>query len=495
MPYIECSLTFVDDRHAEYSDDFQFSRRNTVSGAVGGDDLSLQTVRKLNEWVQKHPEYCHRSELALLGRHLYRIAFETPTEDPVPAGQHSLKTAFESTFARFTSASRTTPSMRMRIKLVFERKAETLAGLPWEFLHMPTTTDGEFLAQRTELILTRFVPDQDWGYIEPDLGSEKLRILVVGSEPRELAEVQGASTIGEIRKLESDHIDVRVFEDRATLAKLTECISGYRPHIVHFMGHGRAGRLALVKELEQLRAEELEAEVRRRDAQRLGRSLDRTVVEEAQWLDTVSVKSLFDGHKPRVVFLHACQGAASDSLEALSNTARELAYSRIPAVIAMQYEIGNNAAELFAKTFYKQLRLGTNVDEEVTAARQILGKSLLQPGRDVWDERSFGTPVIYLQTEKPIILPPPATPAESAAVSPKEPCPNPDCTAWVIRGNPFCVRCRKVLMPCPECGGMMLPELGICSRGHRLDAAKPMVAVAAAGSGSGGGFTGDANDR
>ena len=496
MPYIECALTFIDDRHAEYADD-QHKGLGAISGDVGGDELSLETVRKLNEWVRNHSELCRRSELSLLGRHLYRIAFETPTNESRAGRQPPLKEAFENTFKRFSTAVKDNKSTRMRIKLVFARKAETLAGLPWEFLYMPLgVNEGIFLAQRAELILTRFVPEQESDAdITTDSESEKLRILVVKAEPRELADVKGTPTVDEIKKLRSDHIDVRVFEGRATLAALRECISGsesvtaYRPHIVHLMGHGEAGKLVLLKELALVKAEELEVAARRREAERLGQLAPsgERMVNEGQALDIESIKSLFNEHKPRVVFLHACLGAAPDSLETFRSTARELAYSGIPAVIAMQYEIGNNEAELFAKTFYSQLRMGTNVDEAVTAARQKLGLSVLQPGRNVWDERSFGTPVIYLRTERPIILPP-VSRAEAQTVPAKEPCPNPDCTGWVIKGRLLCIKCKKALKTCPECGVLMLADGDICDQGHRSDAAKPAAVAAAGASGEAGKF-------
>lgn len=480
MPYINCTLTFLNDHEAEYTDDLKYFPPKQVTGNVGGDELGLRTVRKLNEWVQKHSEYCFRGELSLLGFHLYRIAFDTQPDPPLSLADRPLKDAFESTYKTFLTTLERDGQMRMRLKLVFKREAEKLAGLPWEFLCVPHGDDGIFAAQQTELILTRFVPEEAWGRVlQPDRGDQKLRILIVTVEPRELGQVSGERVIAEILKLKSEHIDVQLFTERPTLARLREVISGsdeesgFRPHILHFMGHGRAGELALLKEEQEFKLEVADAERRMADGGPLQR------VDEAQWVNIETVKSLFIRHKPRVVFLHACEGAASDSLTAFSNTARELAYTHIPAVIAMQYEIGNSEAELFAKTFYRQLRRGKEVDEAVTEARRQLGLTILKVGRNVWDERSFGTPVIYLQTERPVILPPPpksATVDESdlpreTAPPRKVPCPNGKCDANVIFGRPSCVYCGKALMICPSCRQMMMTEFKLCDCGYRLDSA------------------------
>jgi hypothetical protein len=473
--YIDCQLTFLNDQRAEYRDlEAEQYAMKEVPGKVGGDELGRRTVKKLNEWVQKYPEHCSRGELLLLGLQLYRIAFETPPDPPTSPLERPLKAAFEETFQRFRKAREMSPeTTRMRIKLVFHKEAEELAGLPWEFLCRADSEDGSFLARETQLILTRFVPNQEPGW-QTDDANQKLRILLVTAQPGNLDTIQNDKLIEEICKLKSENIDVKVFEDRATLDNLRRCISGkdqkpgYRPHIVHFMGHGRLGELAFLKEKSEFEAESLEARMRRQRGE-----LSVKEPEESHWIDIDSVKSLFQNHKPRVVFLHACKGAAPDSLKVFSSTARELAYSNIPAVIAMQYEIGNTQAELFAMTFYQQLRQGNPVDEAVAYARRELGE---QPGRLVWNDRSFGTPVIYLQTEKPVILPPPETkptdesPGVGSGVTElKVPCPSPDCRGFVIPGQPRCMSCRQKIIKCPRCSVMMMASWNECVNGHPVD--------------------------
>jgi hypothetical protein len=195
------------------------------------------------------------------------------------------------------------------------------------------------------------------------------------------------------------------------------------------------------------------------------------------WLDSDSVLTLFDKHTPRLVFLHACQGAAPDllatSLESFTNTARDLAYTKIPAVIAMQYKISNDAAQRFARKFYDEIRKGKHIDEAVVQARYLLGSDPT-PGRQAWDERTFGTPVIYLRSEKPIIQPPPSEDEETEGEETENngqpetihrvPCPYPDCEGKVFPDRKRCLTCRRRLMLCPGCRYVMAQEIGLCDR-------------------------------
>lgn len=85
----------------------------------------------------------------------------------------------------------------------------------------------------------------------------------------------------------------------------------------------------------------------------------------------------------------------------INSCALELVRSDIPAVVAMQYNISVDDAGLFAKTFYEELGQGRDVAEAVRAGREALG-TLVHP---FYQHPRFGTPVVYLQTDKPIVVP------------------------------------------------------------------------------------------
>jgi hypothetical protein len=97
----------------------------------------------------------------------------------------------------------------------------------------------------------------------------------------------------------------------------------------------------------------------------------------------------------RLVVLNACQGAAVDSADALRGVAPQVAAQGVPAVVAMQWDIYDWAAQAFAAGFYGALCAGEDageVDTAITRARAMLFD-------DSPDSRAFATPVLLLRAE------------------------------------------------------------------------------------------------
>ena len=123
--------------------------------------------------------------------------------------------------------------------------------------------------------------------------------------------------------------------------------------------------------------------------------------ETVRWISDVDLADAFMDFQPRLIFLHACEGASSDSYEGFKGLALQLVYSKIPAVVAMQYSVENKVAIQFAKTFYQCLGEGKPVDVAVQAGRLELGMYL---GEQNFSSRAFGSPVVYLQSAQGIII-------------------------------------------------------------------------------------------
>src|SRR5262249_23164964 len=92
----------------------------------------------------------------------------------------------------------------------------------------------------------------------------------------------------------------------------------------------------------------------------------------------------------RLVVLNSCLGTEGDAAQPFSSTAAGLVASGIPAVIAMQFEISDNAALEIARTFYTSLALNFPVDKALTEARRKIYLSNL-------DTLEWATPVLYMQ--------------------------------------------------------------------------------------------------
>jgi hypothetical protein len=87
--------------------------------------------------------------------------------------------------------------------------------------------------------------------------------------------------------------------------------------------------------------------------------------------------------------LSACEGARTGAHDIFSSTAATLLRRGIPAVVAMQYEITDEAAIEFARAFYEALADAVPVDAAVGEARKTIS-------RIVSSSLEWGTPVLYM---------------------------------------------------------------------------------------------------
>jgi hypothetical protein len=470
---VTCTLTIMDDVNGEYEDDLQFQResRKHISGKLGGSRLTRDVVKLLNRWLETDPK-CRRPELIVLGRCLYEIAFGggvSFSSDAPP-----LQRAFESTFSLHRTQKLSGP---LRLRLVLMPNATELGQYPWEFLYM-IKPGGEafFLAgQDTELLLTRYIPNSDTWASSDLLDDDRLRILVVISQPRipEMAELEVGSLVSELLHLDSSRFLVKTVES-PTRDGLRDQITALKPHIIHFIGHGRPGQIALRKGNSVIDSDRLDYEERK------AKNLPVDPVSEADWVDTYTACGLLRhgldrlGAPRRLIFLHACEGATvtytRNSVDVFNSLARELvAGERVTAVVAMQYAISVTEAEQFAKAFYHFISEGHPLDAAVAAARKDFAETPAA-GRQAWDDRSFGTPVIYLRRDDPLVKAPahsdqsgPKQGSEPLVLLEKEPCPNPECRAFVIRSArpPECRKCRYPFAPCPgDRSHLIVPKPG-----------------------------------
>src|SRR6185503_2133694 len=98
---------------------------------------------------------------------------------------------------------------------------------------------------------------------------------------------------------------------------------------------------------------------------------------------------LHDHRSLRLVILNACEGARTSRTDPFAGTAQSLVQQGIPAVIAMQFEVSDEAAVVIAHEFYGAIADGYPVDAGLAEAR----KSLFATGSGV----EWGTPVLYLR--------------------------------------------------------------------------------------------------
>ncbi len=258
--------------------------------------------------------------------------------------------------------------VRIRLHLA---GAPDLAVLPWEFLFDPDPRVGRFLALADESPLVRYLdlPDQS----RPLKVIPPLRVLVVVSSPaddrypeldveREWALLQEALA----QPIKEGLLEVERLP-RATVAALSDALQANESQILHFIGHGRFD--------EQHQDGVLAFEGERGGAQEVS----------AEHLGTL----LYNERGLRLVVINACEGGRASATDPYAGMAQTLVRMRVPAVVAMQYEITDRAAILFARQFYRGIAAGRPVDTAITDARLAIFAQV--------SDLEWATPVLYMR--------------------------------------------------------------------------------------------------
>lgn len=240
-----------------------------------------------------------------------------------------------------------------------------LCDLPWEYLYSPDL--DRFLSLSTETPIVRYVaPAQD---VRPLVLSLPLRMLVMVANPSDAetleAEQEWASLRQSLAPLEREGLLTIDRMKGGSLAGLQRQLQAAEYHIIHFIGHGsfdeqRDDGMLLLED-------------------HAGRSRPTTGNE----LATV----LHDHQSLRLVVLNSCEGGRASTNVPFGGLAQALVRQRIPAVVAMQCEISDGAANAFAIAFYGALARGSTLDAAIADSR----KAMFAEGYGL----EWGTPVLY----------------------------------------------------------------------------------------------------
>ena len=274
---------------------------------------------------------------------------------------------------RATMAGGQANEYNVRLRLVFE--SPELATLPWEFLYDKQT--NTFLANNTQTVLSRYI---DIPLKPRDLktASLPLKVLLVISTPSDLTRLDASGEEKLIREALGQHIETREIEldvlKTATISNISHKLDEKHYNVFHFIGHGvfenNRGSIALVN-----------------------------TDGKSKLLDDERFANFFLGNSSiGLVVLNSCQGANVSSNKAFAGTAPNLVRRGIPAVVAMQYNIWDTTAKLFASEFYRKLALGLPVDAAIQKTRNAIS---MEVGLD---KRDFATPVLYMRAKDGIIL-------------------------------------------------------------------------------------------
>lgn len=266
--------------------------------------------------------------------------------------------------------------MRLKLRL----GTPELAALPWEYLY--DTRRDDYLSVSSTTPLVRYIPLQQ--AIEPLLVTPPLRILAMVASPSEYpaldVEREKRRLDRAVAKLTANGIVELTWLEGQTPHDLLDALQHPPWHVFHFIGHG--GFDAERGEGVVLFADDSGAP-RRVVGKELGRLLG-------------------DHDALRLAVLNSCDSARGDQADVFSSTAASLVRRGTPAVVAMQYEITDEAAIEFSRSFYNAIAAGIPVDAAVAEARKGIALSI--PNTLEW-----GTPVLFMRAPDGVLFNVPAT--------------------------------------------------------------------------------------
>ena len=270
----------------------------------------------------------------------------------------------------------------LRIRLRIDVPA--FHDLPWEYLYNPQV--DQFLALSKDTPIVRYV---ELPYSTQALPIRiPIKILVMIASPAEYppldVEEEWARLNRALQPLIDQGLVVLKRLEIPTLSALQQQLRREQMHIFHFIGHG--------KYFEQQQDGMLLLE----DENHRGRPTS------GQQLGAI----LHDHHTLRLVVLNACEGARTSAEDPYTGVAQTLVRQGIPAVLAMQFEIFEEAAITLAQEFYGAIADGYPVDAALSEAR----KAIFAADNDV----EWGTPVLFMRIPNGVLFRP-LTAAEKAA--------------------------------------------------------------------------------
>ena len=242
--------------------------------------------------------------------------------------------------------------------------APALLSVPWEFLYRPP----RFLASQRRSPVVRVLGAADLG--DPPTISGAVRVLGVVASPNDLAPLdvdaerrrvdQAVEGVRAMGRIELDWLQP------ATPGGLRRALRDETYHVVHYVGHSDftdEGNGVLFLEDENGSAVSVD--------------------------ETLFANLLGDQGSLRLVVLNSCEGARTTMTDPYAGVATTLVHLGVPAVVAMQFEISDEAAILFAEELYTNL-IGRQdpLDSAIGEARKAIYAEV--------DLAEWATPVLFL---------------------------------------------------------------------------------------------------
>ncbi|MGO9902614.1 MAG: CHAT domain-containing protein [Solirubrobacteraceae bacterium] len=269
--------------------------------------------------------------------------FLLQTEDPSPLYAQIGNKLHDALMAGPVGEELASARARGRVRLLLDVKPDELRKLPWELMRKGASE----LFLNYDNPIARVTPPLSDSNDKPEPCWPLRVLMVIGSRDGDKA-VAADTEVACVRDAFRNHcglVDLEVMV-RPKRSDVRARVKKLRPHVFHFIGHGKfdtergSGYLEMYQsnragDVQQWTPEELQADLRE--------------------------------CPPRLAILNACH--SGDTMSGTLAAADGLAGLGVPAIIAMQGPIGGENAAAFAKGFYGALVEGGAVDVAVARAR------------------------------------------------------------------------------------------------------------------------------
>ncbi len=280
---------------------------------------------------------------------------------------------------------------RLRLRLAGE--AAELHQVPWESLCEPDPGDGPALrlAAAEATPFSRYLEGQ-WRPGKPITG-RPVRILVAIANPDGLAglnppldpsdvQAEWQALSRALQAVAGTAVEAVLLPEPCTLQRLAEELRRGRHHVLHLVCHGMAGSPAGSPAPAALFLAGDRNEVARVRDTELAEQLALQLADGAP----------DDEGRLRLVFLASCQTARRSAYDAFRGAAPRLVAAGVPAVLAMQDNVGVAAAREFAAAFYRRLLEHGQVDLAANQARRWL-----LAGAEAGNRLQIAVPALFLR--------------------------------------------------------------------------------------------------
>lgn len=242
--------------------------------------------------------------------------------------------------------------------------------LPWEALHDELTSS--FLGTDLRYCLLRPPPTGCPPCLSPPREPHPLRVLVVIPEGSGLQVQYEWNNLRGVARGLGDAIQLGLVEGRVTPDRLLEELRAQTWDVLHYIGHGEVSEEGITIRLNH-----------------------ETPEQGDFWMDAATFASLVQGQHLRLALLNCCLGASPSLSRTLSGLGPHLMRTaRVPAVIAMRYEIADTVSIRFADSFYRELLTGSTPGHVAVAVQQARRSLRINASGDT--VRGFITPTLYL---------------------------------------------------------------------------------------------------